>query len=459
VLCSINGTLTLRGIAGIVLTIGMAVDANVLIFERIREELKAGKSLRGAVNAGYDKAFSTIFDANITTLIASIILIQLGTGPIKGFGVTLTIGILASMFTALVFTRLLFDWLLDANLIRNLRMLSLIRGTKLNFLRFAKPAFIVSWIVIVAGVGYGVFGRGSDVLNHEFKGGVELTLNYADGNRVDQDKVSAAVRDVLGSEPSVQYQSNLATGRDSLLVKTELASNQVDASGAPLEEGALMDKTADLVTQALQSTFPEAEFSVLNVDKNGPSIGAEIQQSAIVSVLLALFGILIYVAFRYEFGFAVGAVVAVLHDILMTLGIYFLAGHQMSAPMVAAVMTIIGFSINDTIVIFDRIREDIMLNVRGSFQDVMNFALNQTLSRTLITSGTTFLATLALYLFGGGGLNDFSFTFLAGIITGTYSSIYIACAIVLWWHKGQRPTIAAGGQAGVVLEDQQPAAA
>jgi len=175
-------------------------------------------------------------------------------------------------------------------------------------------------------------------------------------------------------------------------------------------------------------------------------VGEEIQQTAIIASLLAMFGILLYVAFRYEFSFAVGAVVAIIHDILMTLGWYFLVDRELNATTVAAVLTIIGFSINDTIVIFDRIREDLKLGVRGSFREIMNQALNQTLSRTIITSGTVFLATLSLYIFGGGEINDFAFTFLIGILTGTYSSIYIASALVLWWHKGQRPKLGSGAQ-------------
>ncbi|HEV8540978.1 MAG TPA: protein translocase subunit SecF, partial [Verrucomicrobiae bacterium] len=164
--------------------------------------------------------------------------------------------------------------------------------------------------------------------------------------------------------------------------------------------------------------------------------------SAIVAALLSMFGILVYVAMRYEFSFALGAIIAIIHDILMTFGIFFISGRQLSAPIVAAILTIIGFSINDTIVIFDRIREDLKLGIRGSFKDLMNRALNQTLSRTIITSGTVFLATMSLYLFGGGVINDFAFTFLVGIITGTYSSIYIASAFVLWWHHGERPKTA-----------------
>src|SRR6266850_4623059 len=185
-------------------------------------------------------------------------------------------------------------------------------------------------------------------------------------------------------------------------------------------------------------------FSQHSQDSVGPTVGKEIQRSAVIASLLSLFGILVYVAFRYEFSFAIGAVVAVIHDVLMTIGIYCLSGREFNATTVAAILTIIGFSINDTIVIFDRIREDLKLGVRGTFKEVMNQALNQTLSRTIITSGTVFLATLSLYVFGGGAINAFAFTFLIGIITGTYSSIYIASALVLFWHKNQRPHIGSG---------------
>ena len=197
------------------------------------------------------------------------------------------------------------------------------------------------------------------------------------------------------------------------------------------------------VANQLQQDFSDSKFTVRGIDHVGATVSGELSKAAILASLLAMFGILIYVAFRYEFSFAVGAVVAIFHDVLMTLGWYFLAGRELNATTVAAVLTIIGFSINDTIVIFDRIREDLKLGVRGSFKDIVNQALNQTLSRTLITSGTVFLATLSLYIFGGGVINDFAFAFLVGILTGTYSSIYIASALVLWWHKGQRPSIGA----------------
>ena len=420
VLCSVGTTLTLPGIAGIVLTIGMAVDANVLIFERIREELTAGKSLRGALAAGYDRAFGTIFDSNLTTLIASVILIYMGTGSVKGFGVTLTIGVTVSMFTALVGTRLIFDALLAKNMIKSLPMLHLIRGSKLDFMKLAKPAFAVSWLIILVGMGYGIFMRGQAVFGVDFAGGDTAVLSFA--KKVDVDKIRETVTKLNVGEPLIQYQKDVAAGKENLRVTTKFNS------GTQVE-------------LALQKAFLDSKFVAVGLDRVGPTVGAEIQRTALIATLMALFGILVYVAFRYEFSFAVGAVVAIIHDILMTLGIYFLADRQLNATTVAAVLTIIGFSINDTIVIFDRIREDLKLGVRGTFREVMNKALNQTLSRTIITSGTVFLATIALYLFGGGAINDFAFCFLVGILTGTYSSIYIASALVLWWHKGERPAI------------------
>jgi SecD/SecF fusion protein len=426
-LCSFDATLTMPGIAGIVLTIGMAVDANVLIFERIREELAAGKSMRGALAAGYDKAFGTIFDSNLTTLISSVILIFMGTGPVKGFGVTLTIGICVSMFTALVVTRLIFDFLLAKNLLPSLKMLHLVRGANIDFMRWAKPAFLASWLLIIVGIGYGVY-RGKDLLGVEFSGGNTTTYSFT--QKVETDKLRESIGKLGLGDAMLQYQREIAGGHETLRV-TVRALDEARGSDA-----------GQKVRQLLAKEFPQSNFTMLGEEKVGPTVGKEIRETALVAALLALFGILVYVAFRYEFSFAVGAVVAIIHDLLMTAGWYFLTGGQMSAPWVAAMLTIIGFSINDTIVIFDRIREDLKLGVRGTFKEVMNKALNQTLSRTIITSGTVFLATLSLYIFGGGVIYDFAFTFLIGIITGTYSSIYIASAIVLWWHKGERPKTA-----------------
>jgi len=421
VMCMFKFTLTLPGIAGIVLTAGMAVDANVLIFERIREELAKGKSLRGALSAGYSRAFGTIFDSNITTMIASVILGWMGTGTIAGFGKALTIGVLASMFTSLLVTRLVFDALIHIGVMKSIPMLHIIRGSTVDFMKWAKPAFAASWILILVGVGYG-FYRGKHMLSFEFAGGDNLTITF--NQKVQQEKISEALKPVVG-ETLIQYQREMVGTGEKLRVTGPFDS-------------------ADKIASKLQEKFPEAGFKLVGSERVGPTVGEEIMRSAVVAVLLSLLGILVYVAFRYEFSFAVAAIVAIIHDILMTLGCYALTGlwsdgRELNSTMIAAVLTIIGFSINDTIVIFDRIREDLKMGVRGTFREIINQALNQTLSRTIITSGTVFLATLALYLFGGGAINDFAFTFLVGIITGTYSSIYIASALVLWWHKGQRP--------------------
>ena len=427
VMCSVGTTFTLPGIAGVVLTIGMAVDANVLIYERLREELAKGKSLRGAIAAGYARAFGTIFDSHVTTLISSVILIFMGTGEIKGFGVTLTIGVAASLFTALVVTRLIFDFLLDNNWLKSLGMFHLIRSTSVNFMGVAKPLFIITWAFVVLSLGFGLM-RGSHLFGVDFLGGDSTTVSFK--QRVVEKDLRTALTAVIQGDVQIQYQTDVSSGAETLRVTTPL-------------------NTASKVKQILAEKFSQAGWDwEKSVTKSvGATVGADVRNSAIIASLMAMFGILVYVAFRYEFSFAVGAIVGVVHDVLLTIGCYCLAnaasGRQFNTTVVAAVLTIIGFSINDKVVIFDRIREDLKLGMRGTFKEVINAALNQTLSRTIITSGTVFIATGCLYVWGGGAINDFAFTFLIGIITGTYSSIFIASAFVLWWHKGQRPNIGA----------------
>ena len=423
VMCSIGTTFTLPGIAGGVLTVGMAVDANVLIYERIREELAKGKSLRGAIEAGYARAFGTIFDSHVTTLISSIILIFMGTGEIKGFGVTLTIGVSASLFTALVVTRLIFNFLTDRNWIKSMPMLHIIRSAKVNFLKIATPLALATTVFTIASIGYGVT-RGDQLFGVDFLGGDSTTFSYV--QRIDEKDLRTALTGIGEKDAQIQYQRG--DNVDTLVITT--------ASG-----------TSSKVESVLEQKFPQAKYSVVRRQEVGATMGASIRQSAVIAALMAMFGILVYVAFRYEFSFAVAAVIAVLHDVLFAIGAYCIAnavsGRQFNATVVAAILTIIGFSINDKIVIFDRIREDLKLGVRGTFKEVINQALNQTLSRTIITSGTVFIATLCLFIWGGGVINDFAFTFLVGIIVGTYSSIYIASVIVLHWHKGERPNIGA----------------
>ena len=433
VMCDAGVTFTLPGIAGVVLTIGMAVDANVLIYERLREEIAKGKSLRGAIAAGYSRAFGTIFDSHVTTLISSVILIFMGTGEVKGFGVTLTIGIAASLFTSLVVTRLIFDFLLDHNWIKSLGMFHLIRSAKVNFMSVAKPLFILTWTFAIAALIYGGVFRGQQLFGVDFRGGDSTTFSFT--QQVGIDQVRSALAQIGQKDAQIQYQKNVTGGTQTLNVTTA--------------EG-----TSQAVQQTLEKSFPQSGLTVVAQRHVGASVGADVRNSAIEASLMALFGILVYVAFRYEFSFAIGAIVAIVHDVLFTIGCYCIAneisGRQFNATVVAAVLTIIGFSINDKIVIFDRIREDLKLGMRGTFKEVINIALNQTLSRTIITSGTVFIATGCLYVWGGGVINDFAFTFLVGILVGTYSSIYVASAFVLWWHKGQRPNI---GGSGVTMQN------
>jgi SecD/SecF fusion protein len=269
-------------------------------------------------------------------------------------------------------------------------------------------------------------GRGDKLYGVDFLGGDSTVFSFTEKLGVDQ--IRSAVTALGEKDVQIQYQKDVSGGAEQLRVTSSSGSGQK-------------------VAQALAEQFPQAHFTVIGRQEVGATVGAEIRRSAIVACLLSMFGILVYVAFRYEFSFAVGAIVGVLHDVLLTIGVYCIAnaisGRQFNATVVAAVLTIIGFSLNDKVVIFDRIRENLKLGVRGTFREVINQALNQTLSRTIITSGTVLIATACLFVLGGGVINDFAFTFLVGIFTGTYSSIFIASAFVLWWHKGNRPTIGA----------------
>jgi len=261
---------------------------------------------------------------------------------------------------------------------------------------------MLGWLLILAGMSYGIFYRGHDVLGVEFSGGETITLNFDQQHKVSQENVRAAAAKVVAGEVLVSYQRNISSGLETL----RITARTVGKSEAQADVGRK-------ILQELQTEFPEANFpdQPLSTDSVGPTVGQEIQQTAVLASLLAMLGILVYVAFRYEFSFALGAVIAIIHDIFMTLGVYFMVGRELNATTVAAVLTIIGFSINDTIVIFDRIREDLRLGVRGSFREVMNQALNQTLSRTIITSGTVFIATFSLFIWGGSVINDLAFAF------------------------------------------------
>ncbi len=404
--------LTLPGIAGIILTIGMAVDANVLIYERLREEMAAGKSLPAALNGAYDKAFSAIFDANLTTLITSIILFIEATGTVKGFAVTLTLGIIASMFSALLCTRTVFRWWVEKGGLKSISMLNVIGATSFDFLGKRRLAIGVSLFLILGSIA--IFAlRGANNFGIDFRGGDLLTVDS---------KVALSVTDVrkatdeLGLGESVVIQNEFQGQRALLSVRSP--------------EG-----TADKIFAQIQKDYPERGVTKVGQDTVGARIGLEFAKRSAWALVLGMIGILIYVTLRFEFSFALGAVVAVIHDIIITIGAFALFGGQLSLVMVGAILTIAGYSINDTIVVFDRIREALKTGEGGSIQQIMNRAINETLGRTILTGGTTLLSVLALYIFGGAVLRDFAFAILAGILIGTYSSVFVAAPVVLWWSR------------------------
>lgn len=414
----LEATLTMPGIAGIVLTLAMSVDANILIFERMREEIAAGKSLPAALEAGFEKAWSAILDSNVTTLLVAVIMWSMGSGPVKGFGVTLTIGIFTTMFAAMIVSKLLLQVLILPGYMKRLPMFSVLQNTKYDFLKYGRIAFICSWVIV--GIGVAVVAiKGKEIMGVDFVGGDQVTITYAQEKDVGALR-EAALQGTGVREATFAYQTQLGgTGTKVLKCTTEFGKGPA-------------------IVAALQTAFPEAQFVDAGVSSIGPSVGSEILRSAVISVALALVGILLYVAFRFEFGYGMGAVVSTMHDLLMTIGLFVLFDRQFNASMVAAILLIIGYSINDTIVVFDRIREELAGNPEGTLREMLNRALNLTLSRTIITGGTTLLTAITLIVVTTGDVNDIAFTLLIGVLTGTFSSLFIACPVFYWWHKGDR---------------------
>ncbi len=403
-------TLTLPGLAGLILTIGIGVDANVLVFERIREELGHHRTALEGVSAGFQRAFSSILDANVTTVIAAAILFWQGSGPVQGFATVLCLGIFSSMFAALIISRTGAEWLAEVGGKGSLQMLRLFEDCKINFLALRKPAFLLSSLLLLAG-GLTVAVKGERVLGVDFTGGDLVTFSFTE--KVDDGKVRSA----LGDEVEVvQYQRSPVGGQEVLSLRT--------AFGFGEKAG-----------ETLAREFPQAQFRQVQLDKVAGVVGSELKQKALIALVLGVIAIFFYTTWRFETSFAVGAIVALLHDVLISLGVFALLGRELSLPMVGAILAVAGYSINDTIVIFDRIREFFKGGTGGDRAEARKAAIHQTLSRTLLTSGTTFLAVLVLFLLGGRVINDFSLILLIGIVVGTYSSIFIASPIVLLFGK------------------------
>ena len=416
-----GATLTLPGIAGMILTLGMAVDANVLIYERIREELRAGRPLSLAIGAGYEKAFSAIFDSNFTTVIAAGFLYWFGTGSIRGFATTLTIGLVASMFTAIFVTRIVFDFFLSVGSLKRLRMLQVIGQTKIDFIGARKWCYGLSALIIAAGtVAFAL--RGSDRYGIDFTGG--LLQEYRLATPVTTESLRGTLDKVgLGDVTIQQFGSPMEW-----LIRTP---------GITERE---IQETVGRTREAIYADYADAQPEMTRLEQVGPTVGASLREKAWLAIAWSMGGILLYIALRFRhFDFAAAGVIALLHDIVVATGVLCLLGRQIDLVIVAGLLTIAGFSINDTIVIYDRVRENLRLHRKLGLAEVINLSVNETLGRTLLTSLTVIFEVLALYFFGGEVLRNFSICLLAGFISGVYSTVYIASALVITWQNMFQP--------------------
>lgn len=448
---SIGAALTLPGIAGIVLTIGMAVDANVLVFERFREEFSHSGRLASAIQAGYRKAFSAIIDSNITTLMAAVILTQFDSGPIKGFAVVLIIGVLSSLFSSLFMTRFFFSVWVRLKKDRKLNMAHLIGQSSFDFLKYAKHAVSLSILIAVIG-SFLLIQNQSTIFGMDFTGGYSLTLNVQEDQKADyRDRTQEALLSAGASVGDIEIRELSRPNQLRIQLGISMEEEGHPFYGLPPEnpEGAFAynyeknPRITWLVNALSKEQIQVERTELVSLDKNWSVMSGQLsdtmRNNAIFALVFALIGILIYITFRFEFKFAVGAVVALAHDIILTLGIlafFYTLGFpvQIDLQVIGAIMTIIGYSLNDTIIIFDRIREEAVLFRKLSFHDVINKALNITLSRTILTSGTTLLVLMSLVLFGGASIFSFAIVMTIGVLVGTFSSLFIAAPATLIMH-------------------------
>ena len=431
-----GATITLPGVAALVLTLGMAVDANILIFERVREEAALGKDRSVALREGYARATWTIIDANLTTLLTALILVFMGSGPIRGFGITLTIGIFTTVFTSLVTCRGLQELAISRGVMTRVFGLPVFKPTlDIPFLNFARLAFIASWVIIALGLGELAY-KGKEAFGKDFRGGESALVAIAPGAKVDTGKITALATSIGLADTTVTVQTPVGGGEPTLRIETELTKDK--SKGEFANVAAIVGAIKANNPEILKDRTASADKLMLSKEAIGGSVSSELRSNAIWSVVLALLGIGIYVSLRFEAGFGVAAMVATLHDVLMTIALFVFFGGQFNATLIAAILLIIGYSINDTIVVFDRIREELQSNPGRSLRDIIHFAINRTLSRTILTSATVFLCAIALWAFGAGDVRLYGEIFIYGVLTGTFSSIFIASPVFYWWHKGER---------------------
>ncbi len=432
VLASMGAALTLPGIAGIVLTIGMAVDANVLINERVKDELQNARSLKNAIADGYQHASSSIIDSNLTTLLAGFVMYTFGTGPVQGFAITLIIGILSSMFTAVLFTRVVTEWMMDRGKevkYATAKTMNAFKNFHYDWVGNRKKFYMFSGAIIICGF-ISMFTKGF-TLGVDFKGGYTYVVQLSKPSQTEE--IKEALKSVLGSAPEVK---KFGTGDKFKITTTyridDITPTVADEVQAKVLEGLIKidDKLADKSND---------KIGILSSAKVGPTIANDVKTGSFWAVIISLFGIGLYILVRFrKIQYTIGAIIALTHDVLMMLSFYSIFdgilpfAMEVDQTFIAAILTIIGFSINDTVVVFDRIRE--FLNIHKREEDtasIINNALNNTLNRTIITSLTVFMVTLVLFIFGGEVIRGFTFSLLVGIVFGTYSSLAIATPIVI----------------------------
>lgn len=425
--------LTLPGIAGIILTIGMSVDANVIIFERIREELAAGKGMRLAVTDGYKFAYSSIIDANITTLLTGFVLWFFGTGPVEGFAKTLVIGILTSLFTAIFITRLIFEYNLNRNKTLNFTSkftAGFFQNTNFQFLKNRKKYYIISGVVILAGiVSLATKGLQKGV---DFQGGRTYVVRFQNNEKIETEAVAKQLAVLFKTAPEVK-----TFGDDNQVkITTTYLINSDDEKADDLVEENLYQGLLNILGSDVDKDTFMNEY-LMSSQKVGPTIANDMIRSSVLSIIFALIIIFLYILFRFkQMSFGAGALIAVFHDVLIVLSLFSIFygilpfSLEVDQAFIAAILTVVGYSINDTVIIFDRIREYLGAFKKRETEDLINSALNTTLSRTVNTSLTTIFVLLMIFVFGGEVIRGFAFALLIGIIVGTYSSLFIASPIV-----------------------------
>jgi SecD/SecF fusion protein len=420
-LSAFQATLTLPGIAGIILSIGMGVDSNVLIFERIREELKAGRTTFSAIFQGYSRTFITIFDAHVTVLITSLILFIFGTGPIRGFAVTLSISILVNLFTAIFATKIFYEYLYERGIDFRIKFFELIKKANFNFMKFKKICAILSLILSLTGC-FGILQAflGKANLGIDFTGGAIIYLSS------EKTPDLGLLRKTLEESGIKDFMLQDIKKENMILLKVKLSKES-------------LTEEVNHILSLLNQKLPDHKFNVVSKEEIGSTISQELQNKATLAILGALVGIIVYLAFRFNVYFGIAAGLATFHDVLVTFGLFYLLGKEINLLFITALLTLAGYSLTDTVVIFDRIRENLQKHSFANFDELINKSINDVFSRTIITVLTTLFGSLSLLLFGGVVIRDFALALTIGFIVGTYSSIFLASPLLQVLHKGKLP--------------------